>query len=228
MNTDSIFKFGTFAIGAIGTGKLLYEISVSRRGRMREEYKFAREFLKDREENGDNMHPFLREKGYRAIAGDERLTADEIEYLLSLKGADRALKDYTLGRNYLEHLPNVGNLQIQFKNKYKSLWSRSWRKYTYFALYLALAFLTFSPFLLSKYISKQPSELLGATAFCFAVFGPYTWLSLRSAIRINRAEKLVEHQAKHTQTIFIDVNGIRSHRTEGIVPTRKQTSLLDA
>ncbi|TCG06673.1 hypothetical protein BZM27_24560 [Paraburkholderia steynii] len=227
MDIDIILKLGTFAIGAIGTGKLLYEISVSRRGRTREEYKFAREFLRDKKEDGE-MHPFLREKGYRAVAGNERLTADEIEYLLSLKDADRALKDYSLGRSYLEHLPNVGNLQIQFKKRYKAVWSRGWRKWTYFVLYAVLAFLMFAPFLLSKYLFRQPGEMLAATGFCLVVFGPYAWMALSSAKRIHRAEKLVEHQDKHTQTIFIDSNGTRNRRIEGVKSVRKETSLTDS
>ncbi|MXN77882.1 hypothetical protein GR157_24440 [Burkholderia sp. 4701] len=227
MDIDIILKLGTFAIGAIGAGKILYEASVVRRGRMREEYKFAREFLKDRKEDGE-MHPFLREKGYRAVAGDERLTADEIEYLLSLKGADRALKDYSLGRSYLEHLPNIGNLQIQFKKKYKKVWPRRWRKWTYFALYVVLAFLMFAPFLLSKYFSKQPGEMLAATGFCIIVFGPYAWMALSSAVRILRAEKLVEHQDKHTQTIFIDGRGSRDRRIEGVTSIRKEPRINDA
>ncbi|KWE70880.1 hypothetical protein WL78_15300 [Burkholderia ubonensis] len=226
MDIDIIFKLGTFVIGAIGTGKILYEVSVVRRGRMREEYKFAREFLKDRMEDSE-MHPFLREKGYRAIAGDERLTADEIEYLLSLKGADRTLKDYSFGRSYLEHLPNIGNLQIQFKKKYKTIWSRRWRKWTYFALYLVLAFLMFSPFLLSKYFFKQPGEMLAATGFCLVVFGPYAWMALGSVVRIQRAEKLVEHQDKHRQTIFIDGSGSRSRQIEGITSIQKETRVTD-
>ena len=42
----------------------------------------------------------------------------EIEYLVSLERSDRALRDYVLGLPYLEHLPEVGNLEIAFKKKY--------------------------------------------------------------------------------------------------------------
>lgn len=62
------------------------------------------DFLQEVNSN-KQLHPFLREKGYQAIAGDKQIGANEIEYLLSLKGPERALRDYVLGRPYLEHLP---------------------------------------------------------------------------------------------------------------------------
>jgi hypothetical protein len=213
MDIDIFIKIGTFVLGLFGAGKLLYDLSIGKRGRLREEYRFAREFFEDAEASKP-LHPFLREKGYRAIAGDERLNADEVEYLLSLQKADRALRDYVLGRPYLEHFPQVGNLQIDFKLAYKSPWSRTWRKYTYFTLYAGLFFLAFSPFLLSRSLFKNATEMLTASALCMVVFGPYAWLSLKSATRIHRAEKLVQHQDKHTQRIVLETESVRSRITE--------------
>jgi len=37
-----------------------------------------------------------------------------------------------------------------------------------------------------------------------SVFAPYAWLSLKEFTKIYRAEKLVEHQAKHAQKIPIE------------------------
>ncbi len=190
-------------IGLIGAGRLIYDLLTSQPGRLREEYRFAKEFLLD-QDKVPAMHPFMREKGYQAIAGDTRLSADEIEYLLSLQGASRALRDYTLGRQYLRHLPQQGNLQVQFKEKYESIVARRVRKYWFLAAYAALSFSGFFPFVFSRVLFRDPSDMLFVTGVTLLVFLPSAWLSLRSAIRLDRAEKLVQHQAKHTQRIVVE------------------------
>lgn len=202
MDYDILIKTATVLIGAIGAAKLIYDLSIGKRGRMREEYKFAKDFLQD-VSSGEQLHPFLREKGYQAIAGDKQIGADEIEYLLSLKGPERALRDYVLGRPYLEHLPDAGNLQISFREKYKGVWSRRWRKFFYLITYFGLAFLAFAPLVLSKFFPIGPPQIFVAFAVCVSVFGPYAWFALKAGTRIYRAEKLVEHQHKHTQRIVL-------------------------
>ncbi len=113
---------------------------------LRDEYKFAKEFM-EALHAPDSMHPFLREKGFQAIAGDNQLSADEVEYLLSLQKPDQALRDYVLGKRYLDHLPHMGNLQVKFRAKYEGSWSRNWRKTFYLLAYTLLVFLALSPLL---------------------------------------------------------------------------------
>ncbi len=96
---DLIYKFGMFIPLAIVVWMKYSEFRLARHGRLREEYRFAREFLTDLMSPA-GMHPFVRRKGYQAIAGDTRLSAAEIEYLLNLDDGARALKDYVLGRKY--------------------------------------------------------------------------------------------------------------------------------
>ncbi|MFL9936912.1 hypothetical protein P0D88_50065 [Paraburkholderia sp. RL18-103-BIB-C] len=203
MDIEIAYKIGALLIGVSGVGKLLYDFQISQRGRMRDEYKFAREFLEEASRNSA-MHPFLREKGYQAIAGTTRLTADEIEYLLSLKGAPGALKDYILGRYYLGHFPQHGDLQIDFKPRYRKPWPRRLRKWTYTGAYGVLSFVAFVPFIFSRLLFKQPGEVLIASVIALPICLPYAWSCLRSAIRIDRAEKLVANQDKHTQKILLN------------------------
>ena len=212
MDYDLLIKTVTVLIGAIGAGKLIYDLSIGKRSRMREEYKFAKEFLEEVSSN-KQLHPFLREKGYQAIAGDIQVSADEIEYLLSLKGPDRALGDYVLGRPYLEHLPNVGNLQIAFRRKYQGAWSRQWRKFLYLGMYVALVFLAFAPLLFSRLLFKGSAQMFIAFVVCVSAFGPYAWFALKAATRISRAEKLVENQHKHTQRIVLSSSNPSFQRT---------------
>lgn len=205
LDFDLILKSLALLIGAIGSAKLIYDWTTGKQSRLREEYKFARDFLDEVSEKRD-LHPFLREKGFQAIAGDNRIGADEVEYLLSLKGPERALRDYVLGRPYLEHLPEAGNLQIAFKKKFKSGWSRGWRKAMYLALYIALVFAIFAPLLIAASAFNNPAHPLLAFILSLSVLGPYAFFSVKAGARIHRAEMLVKHQHKHTQRILL-----RSH-----------------
>ena len=84
MELDILLKSGTLLLGVIGAGKLLYDLWIIKHSRMRDEYTFAKTFFHEVSTN-PTSHPFLREKGYEAIAGDRQLSADTIEYLLSLE-----------------------------------------------------------------------------------------------------------------------------------------------
>lgn len=92
MDLDITIKILTLVAGTIGVAKIFYEILIGKRNRMSEEYKFAKVFLEELGAN-KNLHPFIREKGYQAIAGDNQLGSNEIEYLLSLQQPDLALRD---------------------------------------------------------------------------------------------------------------------------------------
>lgn len=202
MDYDLLIKTVTVAIGIVSAARLIYDLAIGKGGRMREEYKFAKDFLDEVRAN-ENLHPYLREKGYQAIAGDQRIRANEIEYLLSLKESDRALKDYVLAREYLEHLPEAGNLQISFKKKYIAAWPRQWRKTFYVIAYALLAFLVSSPLLLSRFLFKNPGQMFIALIIFGSVFGPYAWMALKEGTRIFRAEKLVKNQEKYKQMIVL-------------------------
>jgi hypothetical protein len=182
--------------------KIFYEIIIGKRTRMREEYKFAKEFFFEIEVN-KKFHPFAKEKGYQAIAGDNEISSNEIEYLLSIQKPELALRDYVLGRRYLQHLPHKGNREIVFKKGYQNVWIRRFLKTFYCGLYAILVFLAFAPLLFSKFLFKDPAKVsVSAIIMCFLVFGPCAWFALKALTRIVRAEKLVKRQEKHTPTIL--------------------------
>jgi hypothetical protein len=203
MELDSIIKISTLIVGAIGAAKIFYEISIGKRIRMRDEYKFAKEFFSELETN-KTLHPFAKEKGFQAIAGDDEVSYHEIQYLLTLKQPDLALRDYVLGRDYLQHLPHIGNQEITFKKRYQNVWLRRLLKTIYSGFYAVLVFFAFAPLLFSKFLFKDPTKI-SATAIimCFAVFAPYAWYALKAVKRIVRAEKLVMRQQKHTPIVLV-------------------------
>ncbi|RDI96858.1 hypothetical protein DVT68_19815 [Dyella solisilvae] len=202
MDFDLLIKGAGIVIAAVGAAKLLYDVFIGKRGRMREEYSFAKQFL-DEVATNKQLHPYLREKGYQAIAGDSQLGADEIEYLLSLKSPQRALRDFVLGHPYVELLSTAGDLKIGFKRKYTTVWSRAWRKYFFGAVYFVLFGLAFFPLLFAQVRGIAPMKVFGSLLVSFGVLGPYAYFSLMASTRVYRAEQLVKNQDKHVQRIVL-------------------------
>lgn len=194
---DLFYKTGMLIIGAIGTWKLVVEFLRGRHGHLREDYRFAQEFLSNLASN-PKMHPFLLQKGYQAIAGDTRLSAAEIEYLLTLQDAPRALKDFILGRPYLEYLATASGANIVLKTKFQRRWSRLWRKGLYLILYAGCYSLGVSPIFFAKSGQMLPMFVLTAS-----VYFPAGFFALRAGVRLARAEVLVENQHKHGQLIAL-------------------------
>ena len=177
------------------------ELIRGRFGQLREEYKFARDFFADLEKN-PQMHPFLRQKGYQAIACDNRLASAEIEYLLTLQDSPQALKDYVLGRQYINHLATATGSQLTFKHKFESTFSRMWRKGGYLALYLGCILIGLAPIMLPALRLMPPHQAILAFAVLGTVFFPLGGFALREAVRIARAEALLRSQHKLVQPIL--------------------------
>lgn len=201
MNFDLVIKLATLLGGAVATWRVVVELLRSKHGHLREEYRFARDFINEVTAN-PKMHPFLKQKGYQAIAGDERLSAGEIEYLLTLNDSARSLKDYVLGKPYLEHLATSAGRQVVFKQKFGSRWSRLSRKVLFFILYLLCYFAGFAPVALPAFKAMQPAQALITFAFTAAFFFPASFLSLRAGVRIARAEVLVKNQHKNNPGVI--------------------------
>lgn len=202
MDFDLLIKLATLFGGAVATWKVVVELLRGKHGHLREEYKFARDFIKDVSEN-PKMHPFLRQKGYQAIAGDTRLSASEIEYLLTLHDSARSLKDYVLGKPYLEHLATAAGSQVVFKRKFEARLVRFSRKVFFFVLYLLCYFAGFAPVALPVFKAMSPAQVLVTFAFTALLFFPAAFLALRAGVRVARAEVLVKNQQKHSQGIVV-------------------------
>ncbi|WP_154678035.1 hypothetical protein [Paraburkholderia nodosa] len=209
MDIDLFYKPATVLIGAYGAGKVYFDMSSGKLSRMREQYRFAKEYFTDKA-SGEADHPFLREKGLQGIIGDDSLVADDIEYLLRLKEPAKAIKYYGLGRQYLQlSLTNSGGA-IEFRPRYKNAWPRFWRKWTYFGLYGLCAFLGYAPIAFSKQLFPSPHGVLAASALTIPVGSIYAWMALKAATRVSRAEALCRSQAlaepvSTVQTLITDL-----------------------
>lgn len=204
---DMALKAGAVLVGLVGATKVVYELIIGSHGRRRDEYKFARDFFRDLED-GAGMHPFLQEKGYQAVAGDAHVSAAEIEYVLSLNRPDQALRDFVLGRPYLQ-FSKVGRVgRLGFRPEYERNWSRMWRKIYYGICYGCLFFLAISPFVLSGWLGKGVLETVWDLGMLFVLCSPLAWMALVSLARVYRAEKLVKDQRLCTQTLLVCKNRV--------------------
>ncbi len=192
-NLDTIIKLIGLLGSVLGIWKLTQYLASDKRKNLREEYKFAKSFLKDRDT--ENLHQFTLEKGYQAIAGSKSVTSSEIAYILRLNNPVRSLNDYIFANDYLEHSKTKDGSQISFKKRYQAYWSRLWRMGLYGVFYCISISIAELPLLLELYGVKQ-------TNFEFAYMFIFTlplgillgWLSLKAFLKLMKANRVVNNQ----------------------------------
>ena len=186
--------------GVAGLGISLYTLwqlahndSLGKWGRMREEYKFSKEFLVELR-NSPEMSDFQKAKGYQAIAGSKAIGVRDGDYLMSLEEPARAMGLYVFGFDYVEHDSSRETEQIQFLKKYQRNWVRRSWKIFYTTVYVMCVFFAVAPLLLARYFDSQLSVLTVFVLTCLVVFVPGAWMSLQSLGKIIAAERLVSSQ----------------------------------
>jgi hypothetical protein len=176
-------------------GKGIIEWVYGRTSRMREEYRFAKEFLSAI--NGQvPVHSFALEKGYQALAGSKRITISEAQYLLSLENSASRMEDFVLGYAYIQHLVAGGGNEISFRTKFVTDFSRLWRKIVYFFGYVVWFFAAFSPFIFAGPLRLSPSVVLVSLALTLPTLGAYAVFSLTAAFKLMSAERLIKLQRR--------------------------------
>jgi hypothetical protein len=194
-NFEIISRIITTVVAIFGIGKIFYDITTGTKYRLREEYKFAKEFLGDLKNNPD-LHPFVLEKGYQAIAGSVTIKSEEVAYLLSLKNPRKCLNDYILAKKYLNLINTNGDFHLEFVKKHSRNWLRKTQKICYLSLYCVFALIAFAP----QMIPSKYGFFIFAT---LPIFGYCALLSLSKYIEIDRSEQLISSQEKHTSTIHL-------------------------
>ena len=199
MNIEIILKSVGAFVGIIGAGRIIYEILNGHKSKLREEYIFAKSFIQDLADK--EMHPFLREKGFQALAGTTEVNAEDVDYILTLENPAQSLSDYVFSRQYLGTIRKTGKYKIDFSLKYESNWSRSWRKIVYLVLYVFYAALAISPFLLAKPMHASAVQMFTYSLFTIPLLGFLAIDSLKSFTKIYRSELLVKNQLQRAKKI---------------------------
>jgi hypothetical protein len=187
MNKDSIENLAKIAV-IVWTSYQLYEKffeSQNKAGnKIREDYKFAKDFFEEREKNPD-LHKFVVELGYLGITHDRGVTPEVVEYLLSLQKPETALFWFKKTRRYLDFSITSLDQKIRFKSKYREESSRIKYKNFYLFLYVLLCFGASYPL-----VYKTTLSLSDLFLWVIALFIP-AWMSLTLKFDIELAEKLV-------------------------------------
>ncbi|MBU4526567.1 MAG: hypothetical protein KUA37_01950 [Desulfomicrobium sp.] len=201
MELEIIFKIITTILGILGVGKIFYEITNSSKARLRDEYRFSKDFLNDIAQD-KKLHPFSIEKGYQAIAGTSEISKKEVSYLLSLENPCRCVSDYVFARDYLEHIETDEKSQIIFANNYKNKFYRIFLISFNIAKYFICAFLALSPFLFPNFFGSSLYHSTTYFIITLPFFGYFAFTSVQSFSKLIRSEKLVKNQNKHTKLII--------------------------
>jgi hypothetical protein len=187
-------------IGVIAAAtKVIRELSFMGKSRLAEEYRIAKEVLKDIEQNPD-LPLLVKERGYLAIAGTTAINPADVAYLISLISPATSLRDYVLSRKYVEL--DVERHRIDFRPKYRRRFSRIWRKAWSFTLYIVGCAIAMSPLLLIQPMGLEPKFAfwLGVT---LPVAGSLGVSSLIDCLKIIKGEKLVKSQEQHSRRILV-------------------------
>ncbi len=165
----------------------------------REEYRFAKEFFDTLVLEGQTQkhtHPYVIEKGYQALTGNQFISKEEMDYLLTLPNPTFSITKYTQARHYLQILNNASLIKkptqslIAPKAKYSSAYLKK-MKYFYLAIYILFAFIALMPLAYIKadsleYLTLLPLTLLPGLYIAF--------FAAKEAITINIALELTERQ----------------------------------
>lgn len=196
MNIEHI-KNLALILGVTWTSYLFYkEFSESQNktgNKIREDYKFAKNFFEDREKNPD-LHKFVIELGYLGITRERSIKSEEVEYLLSLKKPAIALFWFKKSRRYLD-FSMILDQKITFKEKYKEEKFRENHKFIYLFLYYACCLLAGYRLVLQDVLPLSFLNDRHALILWIFFWLLLAWESLKPYLDMDTAEDLVRLQS---------------------------------
>jgi hypothetical protein len=183
------------------------------RQRLREEYKFAKDYFEDLKSFPEMPH-HVRASGLAAIAGTRAIKSELIEYLLGQDDVN-ALRKYIRCMRILDEDPTSEDRRLIFKKEYEGR-VRRWReKANWYVLYVAFVLLAMSPWLYPMILRKSTPDPVGTLCLFFitaVVFFPMAYLSLTLALEVSGAEALVAAQKRYIAKPAIGVHRISKVR----------------
>lgn len=173
--------------------KLFLEVVLHRKTRLRDEYKFVKEFLIDIGTSSE-PHPYLVERGFAAISGKDNLTAEEIRFFLSQRNPSLSLKRYSAARErYVEYCGH--DHFVKFKGKFTDPTKRKWSKILNGVGYIFFAALSLAPIFFASNLFGTNWQMGALIIVMFMLaFGPQAIWCLLEVGRITKGEKLVDGQ----------------------------------
>lgn len=158
-------------------------------GRLRDDFKFALELKSAL--GGLGMESIIKERGFHALVGRSDVPALVIEYLISLRDPQRALRLYRIASNRMVFISSGRNRKLVYKGFYKKKAFRRVLKWLGWIGYAFFYLLATSP--LMMYVFKEVSGRVAVELgfFTVLVFFPAAVVILRYGVSIKSAEALI-------------------------------------
>lgn len=200
MELSFLSSIVSMVVALVTVAVAVYQLPLNSKSKLKEEYRFAKEFLVDIVEN-KKLHHLAVERGYYAIAGTSSIKVSDLIYLVSLVAPDKCIKDYILARVYVEFDEVVQ--KIVFKSRYKNSGYRLFVKVSYSVLYVVFGSLAVAPYLFVGQLTFLPDLAVVKLVFLL-FFGFFALRFLWAFIKMIRGEALLGRQQKHLPSIFYD------------------------
>lgn len=184
-----IISIVTVFIAIFGIPKVISDFKIGNKNDAREEYRFAKEFLSDL--NNEKLHLFAIQKGYQVIADNRFLNIEAIKYILSLTDPIQSLKDLKLAKNIVHY--NEKCAIFTFKTIYKLTSIRWGMKIFFFLIYVLLSSAITFLLMFDEQLKLTIQELI----FSIPILAYIAITSLLACLKIKQAEALVNKQKIH-------------------------------
>lgn len=137
---------------------------------------------------GDDVEPFVKEMGYLALAGTDEVSADAVEYVLTLPNMTRSLQDYLLTYE-LFTFSKQAEPKLFFKEMHSDASRKLYRKVLW-ASSLVLYVVPLIPMLGVPFKMISANVGFAATALLILGLWPSSFLLLRAFRRRVKADRL--------------------------------------
>lgn len=200
MESITVLEFGLKLVGICAAiaaiYKLINELIYNRKSKLREEYGFIKQYLKDISENEQSK--LVVEKGYLAISG-KLLTSEEVLFLLKFMFPSFAFSRIHYALKHIEFDANQN--KYKYRENYKNESKRKTIEWWYFLTYFFFLFIAFSPILFGSFIKKKLNFLSIVIFILFIVsFATLAILQLIEYKKIYAAKYILEEQDRTTNT----------------------------
>ena len=191
MPVEGWIKVATIAFGAVTAWSVIVALLKGRRQRLRDEYRFAREFMTDLQGIAEGS-PLLQQLGCHAVTGDTAVDFAAFQHIANLPDPEKALSNYAFGYKYVEYVTTSKAPRIQFKNRFRRRSTRFIIKLVFLLLYIVMYILGWCPAILHSLKMWGPSSPGPAFIITACIFFPMAYFALRAGVKVQRAERLVK------------------------------------
>lgn len=188
-------------IGAATIYVAIRQFSLGSKNSYREEYKFAKAFFEDIEQN-PKMHKYAKHKGYQAILGTQSIPSEVIEYIMHVSDPVRAIEDYAISRSHLKYIKNDKEFRLQFDSKFLFATAqrrRFWLSLFFVSFCLCYVF-AFSPWFAWIFKVIDLNTMLTLSALTFPVGLGGIVFFVREFVKLSRAMRLLKQVEEDGQS----------------------------